>query len=161
MYRKELAWRRVSEQTGVADRWTGVQQRGYSAGSWCPGGRFVSQRGTADLRTGSWIDGSTAEIDHYPDAAPGVSGGTLRTVPVHEESRELRDVDVSGVFRLSTDLRTGSWIDGSTAEIDHHPDAAPGVSGGTLRTVPVPGESREPRDVDVGGVFRLSTGKRP
>ncbi|MED6240785.1 hypothetical protein ATANTOWER_028089 [Ataeniobius toweri] len=42
------------------------------AGSWCPGGRFVSQRGAADLRTGSWIDGSTAEIDRHPDAAPGV-----------------------------------------------------------------------------------------
>ncbi|MED6278545.1 hypothetical protein CHARACLAT_025043 [Characodon lateralis] len=58
-------------------------------------------------------------------------------------------------------LRTGSWIDRSTAEIDYHPDAAPGVSGGNLRTVPVPEESHEPRDVDVGGVFRLSTGKTP
>ncbi|MEQ2285397.1 hypothetical protein AMECASPLE_031339 [Ameca splendens] len=64
--------------------------------------RFVSQRGTADLRTGSWIDGSTAEIDRHPDAAPGVGGGTLRTVPVPEESGGPRDVDFGGVFWLST-----------------------------------------------------------
>ncbi|MED6243569.1 hypothetical protein ATANTOWER_022544 [Ataeniobius toweri] len=108
-YRKDRAWRRVSEETGVADRWTGVQQRGYSAGSWCPGGRFVSQRGTADLRTGSWIDGSTAEIDRHPDAAPGISGGNLRTVPVPEECGEPRDVDVGGIFRLftATDFTSG------------------------------------------------------
>ncbi|MED6269323.1 hypothetical protein CHARACLAT_031889 [Characodon lateralis] len=87
-YRKDLAWRRVSEEPGVADRWTGVHS----------GGRFVSQRGTADLRTGSWTDGSTAEIDHHPDAAPGVCGGILLTVPVPEESREPRDVNVGGVF---------------------------------------------------------------
>ncbi|MEQ2252477.1 hypothetical protein ILYODFUR_022108 [Ilyodon furcidens] len=43
---------------------------------------------TADLQTGSWIDGSTAEIDRPPDAAPGVGGGDLQTVPVPEESGE-------------------------------------------------------------------------
>ncbi|MEQ2250005.1 hypothetical protein ILYODFUR_035412 [Ilyodon furcidens] len=67
-----------------------------------PGGRFVTQGGTADLRTGSWIDGSTAEIDRHPDAAPGVGGGNHQTIPVPEESGEPRDVDVGGVFQLST-----------------------------------------------------------
>ncbi|MEQ2227290.1 hypothetical protein ILYODFUR_036192 [Ilyodon furcidens] len=36
------------------------------------------KRGAAGPQTGSWIDGSTAERDRHPGAAPGVSGGTLQ-----------------------------------------------------------------------------------
>ncbi|MEQ2246480.1 hypothetical protein ILYODFUR_038917 [Ilyodon furcidens] len=51
-YRKDRAWRRISEETGVADRWTGVQQRGYSAVVGVPEADHLPKR---DSRSSNWV----------------------------------------------------------------------------------------------------------